>query len=44
MFVIGGVSIEGTRAPWATPGYAYDFWDKIAPLSSFINKNHLKQH
>ena len=29
-FVIGGISIEGARVPWATPlppppGYAYDF-------------------
>ena len=36
--VIGGISIEGARAPWATPWLRLWFWDKIAPLSSFIKK------
>ena len=31
-FVIGVISIEGARAPWATPpGYAYDFEIRSRP-------------
>ena len=44
IFVIGGISIKGARAPWATPWLRLWFWDEIASLSSFITKKHLKQN
>ena len=31
IFVIGGISIEGAWAPWANPGYAYDFEIRSCP-------------
>ena len=37
--VIGDISIEGARAPWATPLVSAMMLRKIAPLSSFIKKN-----
>ena len=39
--VIGGISIEGTRAPGPNPWLRLWFWDKIAPLSSFIKKTNI---
>ena len=38
IFVIDDISIEGARAFWATPWLRLWFWDKIAPLISFIKK------
>ena len=33
IFVVGGILIEGARAPWATPsGYFYDFEIRLRPL------------
>ena len=36
--VIGGISIEGAQAPWATHWLRQWFWDKIAPLKFFHKK------
>ena len=38
IFAIGGILIEGARVPSDTPSLRQWFWDKIAPLSSFIKK------
>ena len=38
IFAIGGISIEGARVSSATHWLRQCFWDKIAPLSSFIKK------
>ena len=40
IFVIGGISIEGTRAPRPPPGYAYDFEIRSRPKNrKFMEKN-----
>ena len=44
IFAIGGIVTEGARVLSATPWLFLWFWDKIAPLSSFIKKKHLKRN